>query len=303
MPSMCDMPLTPRTSAAGASLLGPALALLAAVLVGTFAVPSARAESIDPDLAEVGQAYRDGNYRLAAAKLTKLAGSADRFLPSQRLIYWDLYTNVAEASGLLAAAEQSAVKHLSLLKRSSSLTPEVLGALERRALVRLAQIKRTAAGADRITAVGGATFARALQQACAYYRDALQIATASSDEPLWEAETRLEFARTLAVLKQSVESTVEYAAASRSAEVAMPKMEKEIDATQFVRAATIICEAFLPTDALAPSVKPNRRCASLNVDYELTMLLPPRVENYLSQLQTVIASCSTQRASSASCSV
>ena len=58
------------------------------------------AQTPDADLDQASQAFRQGNYRLAARATSNDLQIVDQFSPQQQLTYWDLQANVAQASGL-----------------------------------------------------------------------------------------------------------------------------------------------------------------------------------------------------------
>ena len=210
-----------------------------------------RADSVDVTLSAANKAFRAGEYRTAHSRLNQLSAVADRLPPGQQIEYWDLLADVDRDSGLLAGAERAAQRHLDLLNRAAKITGTQQAQGRQSALVRLALIKRDLSGARRPGDSSVEPAARLLDEARDLLAAALAMrAKSTQQDPLWEAETRLEYARTIALLDDSDEARREYASASSAATAAIRRLgDLSNAAEQCVRGLSVVRQSYLGRDA------------------------------------------------------
>ncbi len=191
------------------------------------------------------ESYRDGAYRVAAGRLNELAKSESQLGAAERLMYWDLCADVALESGLLDVARKAALTHLALVRQVSDASRPQQAAPEQAALVRRARIERSYCPAETKTdlrdeaAVAHWSQARDLLAAALAIRGGLR-----ETDPVWEAETRLQLARTLEILGRVDEARIEYSAASTSALAAVADLAAaDKPLPPFLRGAAVIQNA------------------------------------------------------------
>jgi len=228
------------------------LACMAALALSVFLVADtpAGAAEVDRTLAAAAEAYAEGDYRRAAARLNELSRDLSHLALEQKLNFWDVSANLAEASGVYVKAEKAARTHLELLQGARVAAGDRSGA-ERNALVRLARIKRTLAGEKPQEDSSPQSWSSLLHQAVDLLRDALQNAD-DPPRPLWEAEARLELARTFERLGNLQDATQQYARSASLADRALSESRLADDTVpQLERAVTIIRQAAPGGDELA----------------------------------------------------
>jgi CHAT domain-containing protein len=211
-----------------------------------------RATAVDETLAAAEQAHREGDYRRAAEELKSAAKFLAELGPEHRLRYWDLVADVTRDSQLFVPAEQAARRHLELLRQAASTGRGAPSDVERRSLVRLALVRRELAGGERRTAAG----TRSLESARDLLTAALTMYSGRQSDLAWEAQTRLELARTLEPLGEAAEARREFAAASAAALRAIEQFDAESESTaDWLFGLAIVQQAFGTGDRAAEAAQ------------------------------------------------
>ena len=249
-------------------------ALIASLWLGAMLCGSAlRADSVDATLSAASRAFLEGEYRAAHARLDELSAVAEQLPPDQQIKYWNLLADVARDSGLFAEAEQAAQRFLDLLGSPAQAAGDAKAQIRRAALVRLALIKRDLSGARQRGDSSGESTARLLGEAQDLLVEALKAGGGfPRQDPMWEAETRLEFARTLELIhksdKGSGDARREYASASSAATDAIGKLADPSQAADLcVRGVSVVWQSHLDRDTAT-----KKRQARLALD-QLELLL------------------------------
>lgn len=236
-----------------------------------------RAEDLDQRLSEASRAYRQGNYQLAQDKLLQVKSSVDKLPLNEQIVYWDLLSNLENASGRFLHAENAALRHLALVRLASTTAGggDFLG--EPQSLLQLAKVKRELSQ---------------FSEACRLYREALQISrSGEANAPLWEAEARFELATTLELLHQSDASAREFDAANASTEAALKKLLSGKALTDdFLRATTLLRRAFSSRDETGPKRQADKALVYINNALQSNEVSP----QLRSKLQISVSACYQQ---------
>lgn len=215
----------------------------AAWAIALSSISIADESSVVGALISAREAYKDGNYRHAAGLLNGLAKSEAGLSTSERLQYWDLSADVALESGLLDVAQKAARTHLAIVRESAGDTQQAARATaEQLALVRMARIERGFCPAETGKDLPDETAVAHWSKSHDLLAESLAIRGGMRQtDPMWEAETRLQLARTLSVLGRLDEARDEFAAASKLTAAVFTKMDATRELVQqFLRGAAVV---------------------------------------------------------------